>query len=271
MEKRIKKQKIEKSKKIQLLVLTLIFLNLIVVFLAVQASAPATIQIDIKPQFTVGEEVLFNYTFTSTVDEQIEYIVSVDCPKAPLPLLEIKNVQLEKDVPFKEEYVYAVVTDDIEPQTCRAIVSIIEPFEVSSEQNFEIVSTLGFEFNLLLCEDLFCTKKSKTFIQNQYIYLNYESNINDLVVTATLTLPDNSKQEIILPMSLAATQIGAYNLEATAFKQGYKTITKKEQFGVIGKRAYIPLIQVCNVNGICDNGETPQNCPQDCVYIPTKA
>ena len=36
-----------------------------------------------------------------------------------------------------------------------------------------------------------------------------------------------------MPTSIKAEQIGTYELEVTASKEGYKTITKKEQFGVI--------------------------------------
>ncbi len=36
-------------------------------------------------------------------------------------------------------------------------------------------------------------------------------------------------------------------------------------FGVIEKRVKIPSGVVCVVNGVCDEGETLQNCPQDCA------
>jgi len=45
---------------------------------------------------------------------------------------------------------------------------------------------------------------------------------------------------------------------------GKKTITKKEQFGIIEKQAEIKDASTCNANGICDNDENYQNCPQDC-------
>jgi len=38
----------------------------------------------------------------------------------------------------------------------------------------------------------------------------------------------------------------------------------KEQFGVIEKEADIPHVSVCNANGVCDDQENEQNCPQDC-------
>lgn len=47
-----------------------------------------------KNSFGIGEEVSFNYTILSDTNEDIQYIVSVNCPSAPLPLLEIKNASL---------------------------------------------------------------------------------------------------------------------------------------------------------------------------------
>ena len=36
-------------------------------------------------------------------------------------------------------------------------------------------------------------------------------------------------------------------------------------FGVIEKRVEIPSGVVCVVDGVCDEGETLKNCPQDCA------
>lgn len=249
-------------KQIQLLLLTLVF-----ILLPVQAFALVTIDVDIKPQFTPGETVSFHYTFISDKDEKIDYIASVNCPKAPIPLLEIKNVQLKKNVPFKEEYVYTVVTNDMEPQSCKAIVFIIEPFEMTEEQYFEILTPPGFEFNLFLCKDYSCTEKSKTFIKNEDIYLDYKSSVDNPVITVILILPNKEIKEVTLPTSITATQIGTYNLKITASKEGYKTISKEILFAVIEKEAYIPMTQICNANGVCDNNENYQNCPQDCPLL----
>jgi hypothetical protein len=80
-----------------------------------------------------------------------------------------------------------------------------------------------------------------------------------------LTLPDKTIQQINLPTSIKAEQIGTYELEITASKQGYKTITTKEQFAVIKKEAEIEFVGVCDANGICEDKENYQNCPQDCL------
>ena len=45
----------------------------------------------------------------------------------------------------------------------------------------------------------------------------------------------------------------------------HKTLTIKEQFGVIRKQAEVKEVSICDVNGICDNQENSKNCPQDCA------
>ena len=219
---------------------------------------------DIKPQFRVGEKISFDYTFTSDKAEQVNYVVSVNCPDAPRPLLEVKNTQLDKDTPFKEEYVYLDVTEDIDPQNCIAIASIIEPSEITEEKEFEIVTKPSFEVNLLFCKDQSCTKKSKTFLKNEEVSLDYKSDVENVVVEAILTSPTKTEKQLTLPTSIATDQIGTYELEMTASREGYKTITKKEQFAVIEKEAEIQVVSICNVNGVCDGNENSQNCPQDC-------
>lgn len=226
------------NKKIQFMFLALVFF----IFSAAVASASVTIDIEIKPEFRLGEKVSFSYTFLSDVDEEVSYAASVNCPEAPLPLLEIKYATLEKDTPFKEEYVFMEVREEIEPQNCTAIVAIGESFELSKEEKFEIITNPSFEFNVISCKDQLCSEQTKVFVKGKTIYLDYSSNVGKPSITALLTNPDKTTEQITLPTSIKAKQIGTYNLEAVASKQGYKTMTKKVQFGVIEEEADIPYL-----------------------------
>ncbi len=256
------------NKKIQVAFLTLVFF----VFLTANVSASVTIDIEIDSQFTVGERISFNYTFVSDVDEEINYMANVNCPEAPQPLLEIKSTILEKNALFEEEYVYmGIVRENIESQNCSAIVAIIEPFETSENKSFEILTKSGFEFRVVLCEDQSCLEPSKVFVRNSDIFLDYSSDVDNPSITAALTFPDKTTQTLTLPTSIKAEQIGTHTLDITASKEGYKTMSVKEQFGVIEQEADIPSVSVCNANGICDNQENYQNCPQDCAYPADKS
>lgn len=135
----------------------------------------------------------------------------------------------------------------------------------SQELHFFVEETLSeFILNLYTCKDNACLERSKIFILDETIYLDYESDVPNLTVTANLTYPDKSVRELTLPISIAVSQIGTHQLEIIASKEGYRTIIKKVLFAVIEREAHIPVIQICNGNGICDDNENYQNCPQDC-------
>tara|TARA_Y100000310_G_scaffold344863_1_gene460091 strand:- start:617 stop:1714 length:1098 start_codon:yes stop_codon:yes gene_type:complete len=240
-------------------------LVLILIILTPLISA-TSINIDMKDSFNLDEEVSFKYIILSEQVQEIEYIVSVNCPNAPLPLLEIKTASLEANAPFTETYTYmSVVNENIEPQTCTAGVNLLSPEEILEKKSFEIITNPSFGFNILTCKDSNCAEQTKIFILNQDIYLDYTSEVSEPIITATLTSPDNSVNQLDLSTSIKAEQIGTYILEVKASKQGYKTNIKKTQFGVIEKESKIESVSICNSNGMCNNGENSQNCPQDCL------
>jgi len=137
---------------------------------------------------------------------------------------------------------------------------------------FEVKNTLKeIMLDIHFCKDKQCSEKSKIFLKNENIYLDFNSEVQNPTITTTLTYPNKKQEQITLPYSFKPSQTGTYNLEVTASKQGYKTITKKEQFGVIEKEAEIKSVSVCNSNNICDSPkENIQNCPQDCKKLETK-
>ncbi|MCK4589763.1 MAG: hypothetical protein KAT77_04920 [Nanoarchaeota archaeon] len=111
--------------------------------------------------------------------------------------------------------------------------------------NFSITETLKeIEVDIKTCKDLACTEKSKIFIKNEKIYLDYYSKVPEPIITATLTLPDETTQQLTLPTSIETGQIGTYTLDITASKEGYKTLSKKEQFAVIEQEAQIGYTEV---------------------------
>ncbi len=242
-----------------------LFLALISILLPAQVFASVSIDLETKPQFITGEDISFDYYFLSDKDEQIDYFVNIDCPNAPLPLQELKSILLKKNIPFKEEYVYLRVTDEIEPQICKISISIVEPLLITKEQTFEISANRSFKFQLFSCKEISCIEKSKVFILNDDIYLDYISEVENPEITANLIYPDKTEKQITLPTQIKANQVGNYEFEVVAEKQDYKTINKKAMFAVIAAPMQIKSSSICNIDGECILPETVQNCPQDCV------
>jgi|TARA_Y100000310_G_scaffold93932_1_gene91577 hypothetical protein len=243
-----------------------IVLALLAVLSIVNAQS-ISINVEMKSTFTIDEMILFNYSIISDTNQLIKFIPFVTCPDASFALLNEKSVDLQKGIPYQDSYRFIKVDESITSQTCTAYVQISSPVQLVQEKKFEIETNPSFSFELNLCKDQSCLEKSKLFIQNENIYLDFDSEITSPIITATLINPDKTTKEIILPTFIKAEQIGTYNLEVSASKEGYKTITKTTQFGVIESEADVQETSQCNANNICepDLKENYKTCPQDCV------
>jgi len=213
----------------------------IVIILLVWQVQAVEIDIEIRPSFKLGEEVIFNYTIFSPVEIVVEYHEGIYCDSVPLPLFQIKTISLEPNVHYVESYEFLEVDDSIESQTCTAYVEIVSPEFQVVEETIGIFSIPSFEFSIKL--------DKRVFVQGEEIYLDYESEISDISLEASLTFPDETTQELTLPIPLGAEQIGTYELEVVASKEGYQTITKKEQFGVIEEEVEIENVDVASLGG----------------------
>ena len=247
-------------------ILLILFLFLIPSFV----SAAIEIELDVKSQFSSGETVKFNYSINSDVGQEISFFASVRCPNAPVPFIGQEIVTLKPSTPYRGFYSGISIDYSIESQNCAAFVQVLEPTLAEEEKNFSIITPPSFSFDIKTCKDMVCVEESKVFLLNENIYIDYISEVAEPVIAAILALPDQTIQQLTIPTSIKATQIGTYELDITASKQDYKTITKKEQFGVIEEEADILFVGVCNANGKCESGENYQNCPQDCLITEPK-
>ncbi len=215
-------------------------------------SATISITLDIEPSFGIGEEVSFDYSITSDTTIDIEYIASATCPNIPAPLLEIKNATLTANVPLIGNYTYmSSIAEGIELQNCKAIVGVINP-ETSEEKSFEIKANPSLQLDLFSCKDQSCSEKVNVFIKGENIFLDYNSDISDFNIESTLISPNGAEQQITIPTSIKAEQIGTYRLDASASKDGYQTITKSLQFAVIEKEANIEYTPVEKISSLAD-------------------
>ena len=73
-----------------------IILALLGIVFSLSLISAISIDIDVKESFSVGEEISFEYTITSETSQEIEYMSNVNCPSAPLALLDIKTISTIK-------------------------------------------------------------------------------------------------------------------------------------------------------------------------------
>lgn len=167
----------------------LLFINL--------ANAITTIEINISPVFYEGDAIEFSYTVISSEDETIVYSAEVNCEdkNIPRPLLEIKDVKLKENEPFKETYIFGKVSSSFISGNCDASVTISEPYFLSEQSQFRIETSPIFKFTAQTCKDMSCTKKTKVFKKGETIYLAYSSSVEDISVTSLLTYPDKTTKQ----------------------------------------------------------------------------
>jgi hypothetical protein len=237
----------------------LLFILTFLFFCPTIVLAEIEIGIDMQNSFTLEEKPYYEYNILSDKEINVTIIPYISCPSFPIAPLMEKRIQLTKDQPYRDAYYSIKIDDTFEPQTCTAYVEIISPIQKRVEKNFTIKTNPSFDFEILM--------DKKVFVMNEQVNIDYASGISNPSITATLTYPDKTTREIALPHSFIAEQIGTYEVNVNASKEGYKTMTREEQFGVIEKEPEIMDASECNGNGICETGENTQNCPQDCQGI----
>lgn len=214
----------------------LILVSILGIFFIHLVGAAAEISISVDEAFHWGDEVKFAYRFVSSQNETIKYYANILCVDSPEALIEMKVTDLVANEYFQEVYVYGVVDKNMNSAECTASVFILEPYHKNFEKSFKIKNLESFSFNIEL--------DKKIFTQNEEINIDYSSDVENPSLVSILTYPDKTTQQITLPTSIQADQIGTYILDVTASKEGYKTITKKEQFAVIESEAEISYLDV---------------------------
>ena len=231
------------------------------------AQAVPSVDISVDDVFYYGDTIEFSFMILSQEDETIYIVPGIFCNESPQALLEVEEVTLVSGQPYFGEYVHGEVTDIYSTEECEAFVTMNEPYYTTASRAFSIETIDSFEFLVNICKDAGCAEKGKTFAQGEAIYLDYSSDAEGLSITASLTYPDNQVEDITLPKSITATQIGTYKVDVTAEKDGYRTVTLSEQFGFIesGAADDIEIETFCNSDGTCDPEEDFYSCPEDCI------
>lgn len=250
--------------------LALISIAMLISFNSVHAQkSPLTLSVNQDVYFP-GDNILI-YADVHNINPQPTYVVlenSLSNEKGTYPTAYFHSEFQLNANEDRKVLLYDISVDEnfISDEYIVNSVLLFDGEELTSESMvFTVEDTKEeMEISIETCKDRSCSEESKVFVQDENVYLFYSSDADNPSVTATLTHPDGTTRTLNLPESVRAEQIGTYVLDVTASKQGYKTASVKEQFGVIEKEAEIRSESACNGNGVCDQGENWQNCPQDC-------
>lgn len=241
----------------------LTFLLLAIILISF-VSAGITLEIQNPGSFSEGEKMYFDYTILSDSNTQATFISAIICPYAPNKYILERSISLVKDVPFMDTEYSIEISENNEPQTCKAILQIVSPESLREEKTFEISTNPSFEFFVMTCADQDCQRETKVFEEGETTYLDFYSSIAEVDITTTLIHPDNTSEQITLPTELLSILQGNYHLESIASKQDYTSITSSLSFAVIKEGISIETRFICNPNDLCEEGENSQSCPQDC-------
>jgi hypothetical protein len=207
----------------------IILLFLFVLFVPL-VSSEVQVQFEILDNLGGDTGIAFSYSISSNINDEISFFVYSDCPDFSREKMDLfENVSLGSSS-FNGTYNYAPLEQVGNIQNCKAVVRILK-FDEPFTQSFVFNPTPIFDFSIKL--------DKKVFIQDEQIVLDYDSSVGDLIVSTNLIFPDGSSDEVEFPYEVVNKQIGTYELQVTASKEGYKTISLDEQFGVIGQDAEV--------------------------------
>ncbi|MCF7861238.1 hypothetical protein K9M79_03245 [Candidatus Woesearchaeota archaeon] len=202
------------------------FLLVVLIFIPLVHSLDA--KIIVKPTFSIGEQIEFNYSIIS--DELVEYTPTIYCPNFALAPRQIFFSNESVDGYYKG----SVVTEKTVSQGCQAILRIIRPVHKNIVHFFNINANEELLFDMSICPAKECLEK-RVFMKNQEIEVKYSSSISNINISTTLKTPDGSSKVIELPYSFIPNYTGIYTLSYKVESDGYVGIEKSEQFSVIDK------------------------------------
>lgn len=211
---------------------------LMLLILANVAIAAVSIDVTITPkktEFREGDLLAFDYSISSGARQDIVYAAHISCPQAPVAIIEKKTTLLRTGVPVNEEYRGAVVDSETEPQTCTASITTFSPEYKVVKRDIRITTSPSFDFTLSSCTDSACSKKQRTFVKGNAVYLKGNS-----AGTAQITAPDKSTQRITLPGSFTASKSGEYTIDISATKTGYKSFASTASIFIVEQAYTVP-------------------------------
>ena len=221
------------------------------------------IDLSVKDSFVKGELVSFDYSIYSSKDLSLKYIPLILCHDAPEATLKQEQIELSAGGTKTNSYSSFYVFDRVNPQMCKAIIEVLEPFNYKVEKSFKIDTEPTFDLSLTICKDEICSEKSNVFVLGEEIYISYSSTRKNPSIYAELVYPDKTEEEIVLPNKLRLVQLGDYEIKLSYSKERYNANTITKSFSVIKKE---PEIKFSYLSSGPIKGTRQDNLKNDALY-----
>ncbi|MDD4878808.1 MAG: hypothetical protein PHO02_07325 [Candidatus Nanoarchaeia archaeon] len=218
---------------------------IIIAMLALLSSmaSAATCSIDAKTEIKTGEELSFAYSISSTAGIEVIYVPQISCPgNMPSSVLKEKWAVADAKGKIKGEYTGGKVDAGVRAQECTARITINAPSYAVCEKKIRISAQPSPDLALYSCKDSACSKKQRTFVKGENVYLKADSKVS-VSATAIITFPDKAAKTITLPGSFTATQSGEYKVSYTATKKGFKDFSSSTGIFVIEQAFTVPYAE----------------------------
>ncbi len=209
----------------------------LVVFPVVCSAQEMTVTTD-KDIYYPGDEILIINTVKNTADMATGLTIETRISGVGFtyyPTVMRSGVDLkageEKEIQFSLYVIETMPTGEY-----RVTSAFLEEEVVIEEAtcSFQVTGTSKtMDIELLTCRNPSCDNQATLFYEGEAVYFNYISSVEDLSTEAILILPNDTQEQIEMPSSYSPRDSGTYTLRVTASKEGYKTLTKETEFGVL--------------------------------------
>ena len=212
---------------------------LIILFLALPASAHIFRLHSNKSSYEPGDEIIITLEVKNTLNVEKEFDIHVTLTEEGgryPPMAKAYSVNLSPNEEINLTIYNSSVSEFLSNGNYTVYAQLIEDgVALYEDYLYFSISGLPEEIDLYLLSsnrsDFSITKD--VFIIGERIYLGYSSSADNISMDCTLIYPDNHTQSITLPFNFVPTEAGVYKLVVNATREGFKDFNTFLQFAVI--------------------------------------
>lgn len=194
-----------------------------------------------KYVYRPDDTIVITAQITNDMDEKVNFVLEV-CLKdfnGKFSSYQIYYpLTLEVNESIRLELFRSLVDDRLYSGLYVVSYSILEgKFRVyQGEIYFKVEGTPeDLSLTILLARDPEFKNPAITFVKGEKVYMNYLCSVQNVSISALLTLPDNTTRQVNLPGNVTAKIPGVYELAVIASAPGYRNTTLLRYFSVFSE------------------------------------